>query len=259
MNGALVQAFLYQGQLRPVAELDGANTVVSRFVYAVRSNVPSYMIKAGVTYRIITDHLGSPRLVIDVATGLVAQRMDYDEFGQVLSDTSPGFQPFGFAGWLYDRDTNLVRFGARDYDAETGRWTAKDPILFAGEDTNLYGYVVNNPVSDVDPLGLFGVGDYFRMGLTGFAENASAVYEAVMDKFADLVDVFVVGPGKAGTFGASTMGTVVGAEAEAIKGLKCETNYGRNIRDEWKNVPWFHEEEAFSPWMRRLMGSDLFR
>jgi hypothetical protein len=33
--------------------------------------------------------------------------------------------------------------------------TAKDPILFAGGDTNLYGYVLGDPVSGVDILGLF--------------------------------------------------------------------------------------------------------
>ena len=37
--------------------------------------------------------------------GAIAQRLDYDEFGNVLADTNPGFQPFGFAGGLYDRDT----------------------------------------------------------------------------------------------------------------------------------------------------------
>ncbi len=154
VNGALMQGFLYQGALRPVAELDSSNTVVSRFVYATHVNVPDYLIKGGVTYRLITDQLGSPRLVVDVATGTVAQRIDYDEFGQVLSDTNPGFQPFGFAGGLYDRDTQLVRFGARDYNAETGRWTAKDPIGFAGGDGNIYAYVGNNPVMWTDPSGL---------------------------------------------------------------------------------------------------------
>lgn len=154
VNGALVQAFLYQGILRPIAEMDGTGNVVSRFVYATHINVPDYMIKGGVTYRIITDHLGSPRLVIDVATGTVAQRMDYDEFGNVTADTNPGFQPFGFVGGLYDRATKLVRFGARDYDPETGRWTAKDPILFEGGDANLYGYVLNNPVNITDIRGL---------------------------------------------------------------------------------------------------------
>src|SRR5690606_7454590 len=79
---------------------------------------------------------------------------EYDAFGRVLFDSMPGFQPFGFAGGLYDWDTGLVRFGARDYDAETGRWTSKDPIGFAGGETNLYVYVGNDPVNFVDPTGL---------------------------------------------------------------------------------------------------------
>ncbi len=72
----------------------------------------------------------------------------------MLSDSNPGFQPFGFAGGLYDPDTGLVRFGARDYDPVTGRWTATDPISFAGGQANLYGYVINDPVNLVDPSGL---------------------------------------------------------------------------------------------------------
>ncbi|GBC59939.1 hypothetical protein DENIS_0881 [Desulfonema ishimotonii] len=62
--------------------------------------------------------------------------------------------PFGFAGGLYDADTGLIRFGHRDYDPDTGRWTAKDPILFAGGDTDLYGYCLSDPVNWVDPDGL---------------------------------------------------------------------------------------------------------
>jgi len=153
VNGTLVQGFVYQNQLNPVAELDGSGNLVSRFVYASKGNVPDYMVKGGVTYRLLSDHLGSPRLVVDVTSGAIVQRMDYDEFGQVITDTNPGFQPFGFAGGLYDRDTKLVRFGARDYDAETGRWTTEDPIGFHGGDTNLYGYVLNDPVNLLDPVG----------------------------------------------------------------------------------------------------------
>src|SRR5262249_48141852 len=107
-----------------------------------------------VTYRIVADHLGSPRLVVDVATGTISQRLDYDEFGVVLIDTHPGFQPFGFAGGLYDSNTKLIRFGARDYDAEVGRWTVKDPIVFRGGQTNLYSYVENDPLNRRDPSGL---------------------------------------------------------------------------------------------------------
>ena len=156
VNGSLVQGFLYENQLEPVAELDGSGNLVSRFVYCGcgAGNIPQYLVKGGVTYRIIADHLGSPRLVVDVTSGAVLQRMDYDEFGNVILDTNPGFQPFGFAGGLYDRDAGLVRHGARDYDPETGRWTAKDPIRFDGWDTNLYGYVFNDPINDIDPSGL---------------------------------------------------------------------------------------------------------
>jgi len=147
-----VQGFLSENQLEPVAELDGSGNLVSRFVYCGcgAGNIPQYMIKGGVTYRIISDHLGSPRLVIDSTTGAIVQRMDYDEFGTVILDTNPGFQPFGFAGGIYDRDTGLVRHGARDYDPETGRWTAKDPVGFSGGDTNLFGYVFNDPINGFD-------------------------------------------------------------------------------------------------------------
>ena len=154
VNGVLVQGFLYDGDLKPAAQLDGNGQITARFIYGIRGNVPDYMVKGGITYRIITDHLGSPRLVVDTTTGHVVQRMTYDVFGQVTFDDNPGFQPFGFAGGLYDPDTQLTRFGARDYDAETGRWTAKDPIRFAGGDTNLYGYVLNDPVNWIDPDGL---------------------------------------------------------------------------------------------------------
>jgi RHS repeat-associated protein len=108
------------------------------------------MIKGGVTYKIITNQLGSPRLIVNTDTGAVAQRIDYDEFGIITQDTNPGFQPFSFAGGLVDKQTGLTRFGARDYDAHTGRWTSKDPIRFAGGDSNIYGYVFSDLVNLID-------------------------------------------------------------------------------------------------------------
>ncbi len=100
---------------------------------------------------------GSPGQIENSATGEIIQRMDFDEFGRVINDSNSGFQPFGFAGGIYDPQTGLVRFGVRDYDPQTGHWTAKDPIGFNGGDSNIYAYVGGDPVHFIDPSGLFGL------------------------------------------------------------------------------------------------------
>lgn len=153
VNGVLGTGFLYDAN-RIVAQLNGSNQLVSQFVYATGSDAPDYMVSGGVTYRIFSDQLGSPVLVVNTTSGAVAEQITYDEFGNVLSDSNPGFQPFGFIGGLYDQDTKLVRFGARDYNPSVGRWTAKDPILFTAGDPNLYGYVLSDPVNLTDSTGL---------------------------------------------------------------------------------------------------------
>lgn len=72
-------------------------------------------------------------------------------------NSNPGFQPFGFAGGMFDSSTGFVRFGARDYAPEVGRWTTKDPrSLTAGP--NVYDYVEGDPVNRIDATGL----DWFR-------------------------------------------------------------------------------------------------
>jgi RHS repeat-associated protein len=154
VDGNLVEGFVYGLHAGPDAEVDANGSVIARFVYAAHRNVPDFMVENGTTYRIVTDRLGSPRLVVDVDTGAIAQAIDYDDRGNVTRDTNPGFQPFGFAGGLYDTDTRLVHFGAREYDAVTGRWMSKDPISFGGGDYNLYGYVLDDPVNLTDPSGL---------------------------------------------------------------------------------------------------------
>ncbi|MGB8330505.1 MAG: hypothetical protein WCE62_10290, partial [Polyangiales bacterium] len=107
-DGNLERGWLYADALNPIAELDGAGNVRATFLYGTRAHVPDAMVMTdGTVYRLITDHVGSVRLVVNAETGAVVQRMDYDAFGRVLQDTNPGFQPFGFAGGLYDDDTGL--------------------------------------------------------------------------------------------------------------------------------------------------------
>jgi RHS repeat-associated protein len=154
VDGMIVEKYLWQGLTRLLAVYDGSDNLLMRFEYA-DDRMPMAMTAAGITYYLTYDQVGSLRVVADAA-GDVVKRIDYDSFGNILNDTNPSFEvPFGFAGGLHDRDTGLVRFGYRDYDPDTGRWTAKDPIFFSGGDTDLYGYVLNDPVNLVDPYGLW--------------------------------------------------------------------------------------------------------
>ena len=159
-NGTRTRIWRYAGQLNIDAE-----------VVAPESGAPSYRMYGYIgdrflpvvmqertalgeskTYRIYGDHLGSLRAVVDVSTGEAVQTMAHDPWGKVTHDAvAPGFErvPFGYAGGLYDEDTGLSRFGAREYDATTGRWLSKDEAGFAGG-ANFYLYANDNPVSYVD-------------------------------------------------------------------------------------------------------------
>jgi RHS repeat-associated protein len=58
-----------------------------------------------------------------------------------------------FAGQYYDQETGLHYNYHRYYDTQLGRYLRADPIGLAGG-VNLYAYVQNNPVNDIDPYGL---------------------------------------------------------------------------------------------------------
>ena len=153
VNGVITEKYLWQGRTRLMAVYDGNDNLLMRFNYA-DGRMPISMTKAGATYYLAYDQVGSLKAVTDTV-GNMTKKIDYDSFGNIIGDTNPSFTiPFGFAGGLHDRDTGLVRFGYRDYSPEVGRWTAKDPILFAGGDMNLYGYLQNDPVNWMDPFGL---------------------------------------------------------------------------------------------------------
>jgi RHS repeat-associated protein len=160
VNGALDKGWLYLDGLRPVAQVNSAGQLEAVYLYGTRANVPDTIIEKTASgdalYRVVADHLGSPRRVLRVSDGAVVHELDFDEWGNVLREagSKQDLHPFGFAGGLRDRDTGLVRFGARDYEPVTGRWTARDPVLFEGGDTNLYAYAGSDPMNWVDPDGL---------------------------------------------------------------------------------------------------------
>jgi RHS repeat-associated protein len=152
-NGVLLKQWVYRDALKPVAELDGAGALVAQFAYGSKSNVPDYVRRGTDTYRVVSDHLGSPRYVVNVSNSSdVPFTASYSSFGEVAG-TGLDWMPFGFAGGLYDPDTQIVRFGVRDVDPQFGRWLRKEPLRFRGNQ-NFYVYARNNPLAYVDPTGL---------------------------------------------------------------------------------------------------------
>ena len=164
------------------AELDGQGNVVSTFVYGTRANVADAMVRGGHTYRLVSDWRGSVRAVVDSAAGTVVESIDYDAWGNAtVSDTTCAtgavcalFQPFGFAGGFFDRETGLVRFGARDYDPSVGRWTQKDASSLAAG-SNVYVYAGGDPVDFIDLNGHWSLpcGATIGAGLAGGVVNAA--------------------------------------------------------------------------------------
>ena len=153
VDGALVAGYLYLPDGLVAAELDHAGRVVAQFAYDDRRHLVS-VDRDGRSWAIVTDHLGSPRLIIDAQSGDIVEAISYDAWGRIASPADPSTVPFGFAGGMLDPDTGLMHFGARDYDPRVGRWTAPDPIRFRGGDTNFYSYLGGDPVNGTDRSGL---------------------------------------------------------------------------------------------------------
>jgi RHS repeat-associated protein len=140
----------------------------------------------------------SLRVVADVDDNVIKEVL-YDPFGGIVEDTNPALRlPLGFAGGLHDRDLGFVRFGWRDYDVKTGRWTAPDPIGDKGGDPDWYGYCLDDPVNGVDPLGLFqiigdGPGGRIVQGILGGAATGGINGGLAMGPPGALTGIFVGG------------------------------------------------------------------
>lgn len=153
IDGIVVEKYLWANLTTLLAVYDGKNNLLQRFEYADNRLPISMTSGENEKYYLHYDQVGSLRLITDINNNIIKE-LTYDSFGNILLDNNERvYIPFGFAGGLLDKDTGLTRFGFRDYDSYTGKWTAKDPIDFSGGDSNLYGYVVNNPINFIDPEG----------------------------------------------------------------------------------------------------------
>ncbi len=103
----------------------------------------------------LRDHLGST-VGLANSNAAVTSSNSYDSFGNSTGNLASRYQ---YTGREFDNFSGQHYYRARFYDSNLGRFTSEDPIGFKGGDINLYGYVWNDPMHYVDPMGLDGWGN----------------------------------------------------------------------------------------------------
>jgi RHS repeat-associated protein len=101
----------------------------------------------------LTDVLGSTIGLVS-SLGSIATSWKYEPFGMPTVSSQGTNYPYLFAGMEYDSGPGLYHTYARYYHPRLQRFISEDPLQFGGGDINLFAYVGNDPVNEVDPLGL---------------------------------------------------------------------------------------------------------
>jgi RHS repeat-associated protein len=139
----------------PLAETDTSGSTLNEYIYfsggrTARRN------SSGTVYYYFQDQIGTSR-VIATSGGAVCYDADYTPFGQELAYTTTCSPKYKFTGMERDTETANDHTWFRGYQWNLGRWLSPDPL--AGDVTNpqslnRYAYVLNNPTTFADPVGL---------------------------------------------------------------------------------------------------------
>ena len=232
VNGVITHKYLWKSLTQLLAIYDKDDKLIQRYDYA-SLRMPVSMLYNGDKYYLHYDQVGSLRIVSNSSHDIVKE-ITYDSFGNILSDSNPSFYiAFRYAGGLYDEDTKLSRFGYRDYDSYIAKWTAKDPIDFSGGDSNLYSYVLNNPINGFDANGLWTFGISFNIS-AGAGVGGTTGINFVFDGHGnvDIQAIRGVGGYAGAGFGVSMNGEWSNADCiEQLKGYGYQygANYGTGI------------------------------
>jgi RHS repeat-associated protein len=142
--------FLYDG-LNPVQELNGSTPTANLLTGL---GIDEYLTRTDstATRAYLADALGGTLALTD-NTGTVQASYTYEPFGGTSTTGSPGGNNFDYTGRESD-GTGLKYYRARFYHPGQHRFLSEEPFGLIERGTNLYGYVMNSPLSWTDPLGL---------------------------------------------------------------------------------------------------------
>ena len=128
---------------------EGAEAVT--WVFEPGTFVPLAKIEGDRRFGVVTDHLGTPRMMADEA-GALAWKAQLDVYGVAQNDVALTMCPWRWPGQYEDEETGLFYNRFRYYDPEAGRYLSPDPIGLDGG-LRFYEYVADILVW-TDPFGL---------------------------------------------------------------------------------------------------------
>ncbi|MCP3999409.1 MAG: RHS repeat-associated core domain-containing protein, partial [Gammaproteobacteria bacterium] len=152
-NG-ITTRYIYDPSGNLIATADTGNQIIAYFVYG--QGLLAMINPSDQTFCYHFDGNANTHALTDSSQSIINQYA-YTPFGMVIGEQETVPQPFKFVGQfgVMAEPDGLYYMRARYYDANTGRFISEDPIGFDGGDINLYGYVLNNPINKIDPLGLW--------------------------------------------------------------------------------------------------------
>lgn len=154
--------FVYDEAGHLLGQYDGSGAIIEEIVWL--DDIPIATMRTGTGggigfFYIHTDNLNTPVRLTRTSDNVVMWRWDHDPYGAGTPDEDAegngAFVFFNsrFPGQVYDGESGLHYNYFRDYDPYTGRYLESDPIGLRGG-ANTYAYVLNNPISRIDPRGL---------------------------------------------------------------------------------------------------------
>ncbi|MBC6315664.1 DNRLRE domain-containing protein [Listeria grandensis] len=158
VNGQTTKYYYDGDSIDVLYETDGAGTVQRQYVYS-DSNMRMAM-KVGTKTVFYHYNAHGDVVALTNEAGDTVAEYSYDAWGNVLQvaeTTSEAKQnPFGYAGYTYDKEIGMYYLMARYYEPEQGTFISYDPEPGDEDDPqtmNGYNYANNNPVMYLDPDG----------------------------------------------------------------------------------------------------------
>jgi len=180
---------------------------------------------AGTLSYIEPDQLGTPRVAIDGTSNAAVWNWSpiNDPFGETQPTGSLSLN-LRMPGQSYDAESGLNYNFHRDYDPTTGRYVESDPIGLKGG-ISTFGYVGGNPLSGVDPYGLWTLQIGFNFGYNfsvfGYGFSGVAGVGTAIDGHGNIAPYGYLGGGTAvGTPGGFATVGIADSNADTICGLK---------------------------------------